>query len=85
MKSITLRKIPPELRRKLEEQARADGASLAKAVLKLLEECTGIRKRNRRVLHHDLDFLAGTWTEAEASAFEKTLSEQRKIAPELWR
>jgi len=36
-------------------------------------------------LHHDLDHLAGTWSDEEAAEFDAALAEQRKIDPELWR
>lgn len=35
-------------------------------------------------LHHDLDHLAGTWSDEEAAEFDAALAEQRKIDPELW-
>lgn len=85
MRTITLRNIPPELARRLEQKAKAKGGSLCKAVIELLEEGMGLRKGEQRVLHHDLDSLAGTWTKEEARAFEKSLRNQRTIDPELWR
>ncbi len=83
--TITLRNIPPELARKLQERAKAEGASLAKTVLRTLEESTGVRKGKQPIRHHDLDSLAGTWSRKEAAAFESALRDQRKIDPELWR
>ena len=85
MKTITLRNIPPELMLKLEQVARSKGLSITKAALLLLEEGAGVRKVRRPVVHHDLDALAGTWTKEEARIFEKSLRDQRKIDPELWR
>ena len=38
----------------------------------------------RNVLHNDLDFLAGSWSRAEADGFDEELARQRKIDPELW-
>jgi hypothetical protein len=84
MRTITLRRIPQALARIIEKRARAKGLSLAKAVIDLCEEGAGIRKPAHPLRHHDLDALAGTWTEEEAAAFEATLREQRKIDPELW-
>jgi len=83
--TITLRSIPPELLRKLQERAKAEGTSLAKTVIKALAESFGTRSIKSPVLHHDLDHLAGTWSRKEAAAFESALREQRKIDPELWR
>ena len=85
MKTITLRNIPPDLARKLEEKKRAEGISLGKAALRVLEEGAGLKRDRRPVLHHDLDSLAGTWTKEEGRIFERSLRGQRKIDPELWR
>lgn len=84
MTAITLRNIPPKLQEVIRHRAGADGLSLNKTVLRMLEEATGQRATTRRELHHDLDHLAGTWTEEEAAAFEAALVEQRRIDPELW-
>ena len=61
----------------------ATKSSLNKAVLRMLDEASG-RSAAPRVLHHDLDHLAGTWSEEEAQAFDAALAEQRPIDPELW-
>ncbi len=86
MKAITLRNLPPELARVIRRKASEKGTSLNRVVISLLEERVGIRgKKKERPLHHDLDALAGSWTEEEASAFEKTLARQRTIDPDLWK
>ena len=36
------------------------------------------------ITHDDLDHLAGTWSEEEAKGFETSLSEQRRVDPDLW-
>ncbi|MBI4603082.1 MAG: hypothetical protein HY721_14080 [Planctomycetes bacterium] len=87
MKTITLRNLPREIVRAVEQKARRERISLTKAVVRLLEEAAGLRKERKpeEVLHHDLDWLAGSWTKEEAQAFEGALQEQRKIDPELWK
>ncbi len=84
MNAITLRKIPPNLQKVIQERANSEGLSLNKTVLRMLEESAGLRRNVERVLHHDLDQLAGTWSAEEARAFDRALEEQRKIDPELW-
>lgn len=84
MIAITLRKISPKLQEAIQKRAGAEGLSLNKTVLRMLEEAAGQRSVRREV-HNDLDHLAGTWFEEEAEAFEVALAEQRKIDPELWR
>lgn len=85
MEAITLRNLPPELVRVIQRRARQKGLSLNKAVINLLEESVGTRKRTKgESAYHDLDDLAGRWTRAEAAAFETTLSKQRRIDEALW-
>ena len=87
MKAITLRNLPPELSREIESRSQILGLSLNKTVLKLLQEALlpqedaplGARR------HDDLDELAGSWSEAEAAEFDRSLEAQRQIDPELWR
>ena len=35
-------------------------------------------------VHHDLDGLAGTWTEEEAAEFETATEGFRQVEPDLW-
>ncbi len=86
MKPITLRNLPPELGRFIRQKAKAERTSLNKTVRNLLESSVaGPEKTRAGELHHDLDRLAGCWTQDEAAAFEAFLSGERKIDPELWK
>lgn len=84
MRTITIRKMPPELEAHLEEQARKEGTSMASTVIRLLMAATGLQRSRRGGPYDDLDDLAGTWTEAEADAFDRAVEEQRPIDPEVW-
>jgi hypothetical protein len=76
MKAITLRNLPPDVARTVQQRA--------KAVIELLEESArGKAKMKTPVRYHDLDHLAGTWTEEEAAAFYKLIAKQRAIDPRL--
>ena len=44
-------------------------------------ELHGARRAGER--HHDLDALAGTWTEEDWAEFERALAEQRRIEPDV--
>ncbi len=83
MKVVTLRNLTPKLVRAILARATGEGTSITKAVIRILEEATGVRNQAGR-LHHDLDELAGRWSAEEAQRFEQELTEQRKIDPELW-
>lgn len=87
MKAITLRNLPPDLAKAVRKEAERKRTSVNKAVISLLEKRAevGDRKKGRKLLHHDLDVLAGSWTQEEAAEFDKALTAQRSIDPELWK
>ena len=84
MKVITLRDIPADIKRLIQKKAEETGLSFNRTVLRLLRECLEFEsgKRERRI--HDLDHLAGAWSDREAAEFEKGLAAQRRIDDELW-
>jgi hypothetical protein len=83
MKAITLRNIPPEVAHALRRKADEEGTSISKAIIRLLQQCVGAGGRKQRV-HHDLDFLAGSWSSDEAAEFAESLRQQRAIDAEMW-
>ena len=84
MNAITVRNLPPAVAKAVKEKARREKLSLNRAVVRLLEEATG-EKPGKKVIHHDLDHLAGTWSEEEYQQFMAALREQRQIDPGMWR
>ena len=86
MKAITLRNLPPEVAKTVQQRAKKKKTSVNKAVIELLEESSGGKaKKKASARYHDLDHLAGTWTKEEAAAFDKLIAEQRTIDPDLWK
>ena len=86
MNAITLRNVPGNVAQAIEAKAREMHASLNRAVVRLLEERTGtVTQEKKGRTYQDLDHLAGRWSKAEASAFNKALSKDRKIDEELWK
>lgn len=83
MTTITLRHISPQLLTVIRRRAAADGLSLNKTVLCMLEEAAGLRQAGRE-LHNDLDHLAGSWSEEEADSFDAALVEQRSVDQGQW-
>ncbi|MFV1979275.1 MAG: hypothetical protein ACC649_07970 [Myxococcota bacterium] len=80
--------MPRELERRIETIAKEQGASLASTVIRLLMRATGLRgpaePGRGRQRYHDLDDLAGTWSEEETAEFDRALREQRRVDPDLW-
>jgi len=86
MKAITLRNLPPEVARTVQQRAKQRKTSVNKAVIELLEESAGGKKKKKTLVRYDdLDHLAGTWTKEEAVAFDKLIAEQRTIDLALWK
>jgi hypothetical protein len=85
LRAITLRNVPPELEKLIEDEAAESGLSLNRTVIRLLEKGAGVRSGNRgKRVHRDLDHLAGSWSDEQKAEFDRALAEQRRIDPELW-
>lgn len=80
MKAITLRNVPGPIDHAIRKKAKKQGLSINKALIQLLEEHLG-EKTTQAGTHrfHDLDALAGSWSEEDALAFDHTLAQQRTI------
>ncbi len=81
MKTITLRDIPEDIAREIEERAHKRRQSLNRTVIEMLSECvTDSAPR----IHHDLDHLFGVWEPDEAEQVEAELAAQRNVDQEIW-
>ncbi len=45
----------------------------------------GIKKKKRIKTYHDLDHLAGTWSEKDAKEFRERVADMEKIDEEPWK
>ena len=86
LKQLTIRGVEMNLHRSIKEEARRRGLSINRYVLLVLREAVGLGSANENLEmeFHDLDHLAGTWTQGEFEEFEKQLVAQRSIDQELW-
>jgi hypothetical protein len=75
VRAIILRNLPSAVAKAVRDRARKEKLRLDEAIIKMLEEAT--EARPRKVLHHDLDPLAGTWSDTEYREFMEALREQR--------
>jgi hypothetical protein len=86
MKTITLRKLPPDVSGAIEKTARENGVSLDRAAVRLMEKALGKAPVQKNpVVQHDLDFLFGSMTKEDARKFDASLKWQRCIEPEMWK
>ena len=77
--TISLRNLPPEVEKAILETSQREGISRNKATLRLLE--ASLRKPT---INTDFDDFIGTWSDAEANAFNAALTEMRKVDPVDW-
>jgi hypothetical protein len=77
----TLRQVPRAVDEALRKRARLEGKSLNQITLEILESGLGVN--GKTAVHHDLDFMVGSWV--EDPAFVQALKDQDQIDPKLWR
>jgi hypothetical protein len=77
--TISLRNLPPEIEKTILEISRREGLSLNKATLRLLEASV-----HKPPLNSDFEEFSGTWSPAEADAFDAALRDMRKVDPSDW-
>jgi DNA polymerase III delta prime subunit len=85
MTTMTLRGIDEHLASTLKALARNQGVSLNTLALRLIREATGVDKRKRTLAHHDLDALAGTWSEEDEVAFHVATRSLETIDEDMWK
>lgn len=86
MTSLSVRGLDDKVVARLKKRARAEGKSVNGLVVGLLSGETGISpKPSAPKRFDDLDALFGTWTTAQAEAFERVTAPFREVDPELWK
>jgi hypothetical protein len=69
----------------LKEKAKKEGSSVNAALVKLLQEDLGIKKKKRTVVYNDLDYLAGTWSDKDYKEFLQATADFAKIDESEWK
>ena len=60
--------------------------TVARNYTHIVAPATGLGKNAKaEVLHHDLDHLAGVWSQEEYEEIMEAVKEQRQIEPEMWK
>jgi plasmid stability protein len=78
-RQLTIRNVPDEVGDRLDRLSREGGKSLNAVVLDILTESVGVDARRARLERY------ATWTEEEASAFDRAMTSQRVVDADLWR
>jgi len=84
LKPITLRNLPPSVARAVKARAEADGLSLNRAVIRLLEDGLRAVPRKPEPIGRRLDKYIGVMSAEEADEFMRWLAEERKVDPRDW-
>lgn len=84
MKTISLRIPDDDLARRLEQESRRTGTSINRLIVQAIRSFLGLPSRGTARMHHDLDHLAGTWSEEDAREFAQAAKDFETIDTELW-
>ncbi|MFH0925623.1 MAG: antitoxin [bacterium] len=84
MATITIRGLDEKGTALLKKQAKKNGLSVNMYLLKVIKEDIGLEKK-RNVSHHELDNLAGTWSEEDYQEFQNNIADFEKIDQDLWK
>ncbi|OGQ04589.1 MAG: hypothetical protein A3F82_11115 [Deltaproteobacteria bacterium RIFCSPLOWO2_12_FULL_44_12] len=80
-KQYTIRGISTTVDRALKQKAKTEGKSLNTVLVDSLTKAVGVSPET--IIFHDLDDLIGKWQ--EDPEFDRSLEEQNKIDPQLWK
>lgn len=79
-RQYTIRSIPDHVDRALRQRAKREHKSLNHVLLEVLEQAV---EPEEPKVHHDLDFMFGSWV--DEPEFDKVIEEFGRIDEELWR
>lgn len=83
--NFNLRNVPPQVMAMLKKEAAKKKMSINSFILSMLEQGLGmIRPATKKIIFHDLDHLAGTWSNKDQEEFEKNIKPFEEIDKELW-
>jgi len=68
----------------LKKEATKKKISINSLVLQIIEQNLGIAHQTKKAVFHDLDYLAGTWSNKDKKAFDDNVKSFEKIDKELW-
>ena len=83
MGQITIRGIEPHIEQKIRQIAKMNGQSINQFLKEIIHKEFGVGKRPSKA--NSIKKLAGGWSQADANAFESSLSFCEQIDEEMWR
>jgi hypothetical protein len=83
--SITITGIDEAIVNWISQEAARRGIGFQEMVLQLIYTGVGIERETPPIpIYHDLDSLAGTWSDQEANEFLEAISEFNRVDEKLW-
>jgi hypothetical protein len=82
--NFNLRNVAPNIMSLLKKEANKRKMSMNSLVLQFLEQGLGITYPTKKSVFHDLDYLAGTWSNKDQKTFNDNTKSFEKIDEELW-
>lgn len=84
MSNFNLRNVAPGVMSLLKKEAAKQKISVNSLILLTLERDLGIAHQTKKKVFHDLDYLAGTWSDKDKKAFDDNVKSFEKIDKDLW-
>ena len=82
--NFNLRNISQDMMSLLKKEAAEQKISVNSLILQTLEREVGISWRTKKTIFHDLDDLAGTWSDKDKKNFDEKIKSFEAIDKELW-
>jgi len=84
MSAITVRGLADPTVKAIKKAAAQRSLSMNRFIVETLEIAVGRRAQKPRE-YHDLDEYIGSWSQEDYDTMMRSLAEQRRIDPEVWR
>lgn len=82
--NFNLRNLAPEVMLLLKKEAVKQKISVNSLILEILKQGLGVAHPTKKAVFHDLDHLAGTWSDKDKKAFDDSTKSFEKLDKELW-
>ena len=82
--NFNLRNVAPDVMSLLKKKAIKEKLSVNSLLLQIIEQGIGIDRKTKKTVFHDLDHLAGTWSQKEKKTFDDNIKSFENIDKELW-
>jgi hypothetical protein len=82
--NFNLRNVAPDVMSLLKKEATKQKISVNSLILLIIERGLGVAPQTKKNVFHDLDYLAGTWSDKDKKTFDDGTKSFEKIDKELW-